>query len=76
MVYVRTKWMAPNKCGIFLCIDSAKYTRASPPVKKMWLFSSSLNVQNSVVMFTFSDFDRKYPVWVNLVQKIKIVSLF
>ena len=33
------------------------------------------NMQNSMVMFTYSIFDRKYPFWVNLVQKIKIVSL-
>ena len=40
--YVRTKWMAPNKCCgiIFLCIGLAKYTKASPPAKKMSLFSS------------------------------------
>ena len=40
--YVRTKWTAPNKCcGIFfLCIDPAKYTKASPPARKMSLFSS------------------------------------
>ena len=33
------------------------------------------NVQNSVVMFTFSVFNWNYPFWANLVQKIKIVSL-
>ena len=39
--YVRTKWMATNKCcGMFLCIGLAKYTRASPPARKMSLFSS------------------------------------
>ena len=40
--YVRTKWMAPNKCcGIFfLCIGPAKYTKASPPARKISLFSS------------------------------------
>ena len=32
-------------------------------------------MQNSMVMFTFPVFGRKYPVWDNLVQKIKIVSL-
>ena len=31
-------------------------------------------MQNSMVMFTSSDFDCKYPIWVNLVQKVKIVS--
>ena len=40
--YVRTKWIAPNKCcGIFfLFIGPAKYTEASPPARKMLLFSS------------------------------------
>ena len=28
-----------------------------------------------MVMFIFSDFDNKYPFWVNLVQKVKIISL-
>ena len=31
-------------------------------------------MQNSIVMFTFFVFGRKYPVWDNLVQKIKIIS--
>ena len=26
------------------------------------------NMQNSVLMFTFSIFDRKYPFWANLLQ--------
>ena len=39
--YVRTTWMAPDKCyGILLCIGPAKYTRASPPPRKISLFSS------------------------------------
>ena len=32
------------------------------------------NMQNSMVMFTFSVFDQKYPFWGNLVQKVKIIS--
>ena len=32
-------------------------------------------MQHSMVMFTFFVFGWKYPVWDNLVQKIKIVSL-
>ena len=32
-------------------------------------------MQNSIVMFTFSAFDRKYPFWANLDQKVKIISL-
>ena len=40
--YVLTKWKAPNKCCeiFFLCIGPAKYTKVSPPVRKMSLFSS------------------------------------
>ena len=33
------------------------------------------NMQNSMVVFTFSVLDRKHPIRANLVQKIKIVSL-
>ena len=36
---------------------------------------SNQNMQKSVVIFTFSVFDWKYPFWVNLIKKIKIVSL-
>ena len=32
------------------------------------------NMQNSMLMFTFSGFDWKYPFWANLVQKVKIIS--
>ena len=32
-------------------------------------------MQNSIGMFTFFVFNRKYPVWDNLFQKIKIVNL-
>ena len=33
------------------------------------------NMQNPIVVFTFSVLDRKYPFRTNLVQKIKIISL-
>ena len=36
---------------------------------------NSSNIQNTMVMFPFSVFDPKYLSWINLVQKIKIVSL-
>ena len=44
--YVRTKWMAPNKCCriFFLCTGPAKYTKASPPARKMLLFSSIITI--------------------------------
>ena len=29
---------------------------------------------NSVVIFTFSVFDRKYTFWTNLIQKVKVIS--
>ena len=32
-------------------------------------------MQNWVDMFIFSAFGRKYPLWANLIQKIKIISL-
>ena len=32
-------------------------------------------MQNSMVVFTFSLLERKQPFWVNLVRKIKIMSL-
>ena len=37
-----------------------------------WTYS---NIQNSIMMFTFSVLDRKYVFWANLVQNVKIVSL-
>ena len=33
------------------------------------------NMQNSMAVFTFYIFYQKYPFWVNLVQKVEIVSL-
>ena len=33
------------------------------------------NMQNSMVVFTFLVFDRKCSFWVNLVQKVRIISL-
>ena len=36
---------------------------------------TNLNLQNSIVKFTFSVFNGKYPFWASLVQKIKIFSL-
>ena len=32
-------------------------------------------MQNSMMLFTFFVFDRKYPFWANLVQNVKIISL-
>ena len=36
---------------------------------------NNVNIQNSMVIFTFSVFDQKCPISSNLVQKIKIVNL-
>ena len=38
-------------------------------------FGTNLNMHNSMVILIFSDLDRKYRVWANLVQKIKIAIL-
>ena len=35
----------------------------------------SSNIMNSMMMLTFSTFDRKHPCGANLVQKFKLVSL-
>ena len=43
------------------------------PFRQIWL--KKKNLTNSMVLFTFSAFDWKYPFWKNLVQKIKIVIL-
>ena len=34
--------------------------------------NTNLNMQNSVVVFSFSIFDRKYPFWSNLAQKVLV----
>ena len=36
---------------------------------------SNLSMLNMIVIFTFSDLDRKHLFWANLVQKFKIVCL-
>ena len=43
--------------------------------KLEFVTSTNSNMQNSVVMFTFSVLSWKYPFWVKLVQKVKIFSL-
>ena len=35
---------------------------------------NNLKMRNSMMMFTSSVFDHKYPPWTNLVQKFKIVQ--
>ena len=44
-------------------------------VKLKFGSKTNSNMQISMVMLTFSVFDWKHPVWANLVQKMKIVSL-
>ena len=76
-IHVRTKLVAPNKCcGTFFVHWFGQVNQSITASKVLQLFSSNLNMQNSVVMFTFFDFDRKYHFWVNLVQKVKVASLF
>ena len=36
---------------------------------------TNANMQNWMVMFTFSKFNQKYPFWANLVPKFKIICL-
>ena len=36
---------------------------------------SNFNIQNSIILLTFSVLDRKHSFWANLIQTIKIVSL-
>ena len=35
---------------------------------------TNLNIQNSIMMFTFSFFNQKYPFWADLIQKVKNVN--
>ena len=42
--YVRTNWMAPSKCCRIFFVHRYKYTRASPPARKMHLFSSIITM--------------------------------
>ena len=44
------------------------------PVKLKPGTKTDSNMQNSMAMFTFSALDRKYPIWANLTQKVKIVK--
>ena len=38
-MYVRNGWPQTNFVEYFLCIGTTKYTKASPPARKMQLFS-------------------------------------
>ena len=38
--------------------------------------STNSNMQKSMMRFTFSILDRKYSLWANLVQIIKVISLY
>ena len=50
----------------------SKKSKLSVEAEIWYLLNSSM--QNSMVMFILSVFDWKYPFWVNLVKKIKIIS--
>ena len=52
-----------------------KYNQKNKNCQSRLKFGIHTNSRNSMVMFTFSFFDQKYPFCLNLVQKIKIVSL-
>ena len=71
----------PAKMRIFSFRPEApflsKFTQKIKIVESKLKFGtqSNLNMQNSMVMFTFSVFDQKYPFRAKLVQKTKILSL-
>ena len=52
-----------------------KFCQKIKIVSLNWKLDTNLNVQNSMVVFTFFVLDRKRFFCANLVQKIKIVSL-
>ena len=72
---------SPWWCSLFLFISEIAFWVKFGPKNQNYQFKLKLgtkinsNMQNSVVIFIFPFLDRKYPFWVNLVQKSKIVSL-
>ena len=42
--------------------------------KLKFVKETNSNMQNSMMLFSFLIFERKYPFWRNLVQKVKIIS--
>ena len=68
-------------CSLFPCLSGITLLSNLGPKNQTSQFKvkfgtySNLNMQNSVVVFTFPVLDRKHRLWANLVQKIKIVSL-
>ena len=66
----------------FLVLDSGNtFLRKFGPKNQDYHFKMKFggypnwNMQNCMMLFTFLVFDWKYPIWANLGQKIKIVSL-
>ena len=43
--------------------------------KLKFCIKTNMNMQNSMLTFTFSVLDMKYPFWLYLVQKNKVVGL-
>ena len=70
-------------CSLFLLLTKYIYPffdKFSPrnqncQIKLKFGTKANSNMQNSKVVYTLSVFDWKYPLWANLIQKIKIVSL-
>ena len=54
-----TSWSKNQNCQLKVKLDT----------------KTSSNMQNSMMLFICFVFEWKYPFWVNLVQKIKIISL-
>ena len=68
-------------CSLFLFWLGIPFLRKLGPKNQNRQFKmkfgtlTNSNMQNSMVVFTFSVLDQKHTFWVNLFQKIKIVSL-
>ena len=68
-------------CSLFLFLTGTTYFGQFGPKSQNYHFKlnfggqSNSNMQNSMMLFTFFVFDRKYPVTANLFQKIRIINL-
>ena len=64
-------------CSLFLFLSGNTHFGQNQNYQselKIGTYTNS-SMLNSMIIFTFSVFDRKYPFWANLVQKVKIISL-
>ena len=67
--------------SIFLLRPEILFLGKFGPKNEDWRFKlkfgtqNNSNMQNSIMVFTFSVFERKHPFWLCLVQKIEIANL-